>query len=140
MIFSRLQPQTHIKPHCGPTNLRWTAHLGLVIPTNNSNSNSSNNKSTSKSDSSAEDCSSSSPCRIRIGNKWTSWSVGKVLLFDDSFEHEVRNDTNEDRVVLLIRVWHPELMSRGVDRATQLVAEAIARKEEAVQKRYHPPT
>jgi len=68
--------------------------------------------------------------------------VGKVLLFDDSFEHEVRNDTNEDRVVLLIRVWHPELISRGVGvgKATQLVAEAIARKEEAVQKRYHPPT
>lgn len=136
MIFSRLQPQTHIKPHCGPTNLRWTAHLGLVIPTNNSN----NNKTISESDS-AEDCLSSSPCRIRIGNKWTSWSVGKVLLFDDSFEHEVRNDTNEDRVVLLIRVWHPELISRGgAGKATQLVAEAIARKEEAVQKRYHPPS
>jgi len=136
VIFSRLQPQTHIKPHCGPTNLRWTAHLGLVIPINNNNK-----KSMSESDSAEEDCSSSSPCRIRIGNKWTSWSVGKVLLFDDSFEHEVRNDTNEDRVVLLIRVWHPELMSRGgVGKATQLVAEAIARKEEAVQKRYHPPT
>ena len=96
----------------------------------------------SESDSAEGYCSTSSPCRIRIGNKWTSWSVGKVLLFDDSFEHEVRNDTNEDRVVLLIRVWHPELMSRGVGsgRATQLVAEAIARKEEAVQKRYHPPT
>ncbi len=135
MIFSRLQPQTHIKPHCGPTNLRWTAHLGLVIPTTNKN-----DKSMSESDSAEGD--SSSSCRIRIGNKWTSWSVGKVLLFDDSFEHEVRNDTNEDRVVLLIRVWHPELMSRGggVGKATQLVAEAIARKEEAVQKRYHPPT
>ena len=53
--------------------------------------------------------------------------MGKVLLFDDSFEHEVRNDTNEDRVVLLIRVRHPELVLRGAGKATQtqLVAEAL---------------
>jgi aspartyl/asparaginyl beta-hydroxylase (cupin superfamily) len=75
-----------------------------------------------------------------VGDEWTSWSVGKVLLFDDSFEHEVRNDADEERVVLLIRVWHPELMSRRrMGLASQLVAEAIAKKEEAVQKRYHPP-
>lgn len=115
MIFSRLSPRTHIKPHCGPHNLRWTAHLGLVIPK------------------------SASDCRIRVGNEWRSWSAGKVLLFDDSFEHEVRNDTDEDRVVLLIRLWHPELMSRTTGLAVQMVAEAIAKKEESVQKRYHPP-
>lgn len=121
VIYSRLFPRTHIKAHCGPTNLRWTAHLGLVVPS-----------SKLKSDSPS--------CRIRVGDEWTSWSVGKVLLFDDSFEHEVRNDADEERVVLLIRVWHPELMSRRrMGLASQLVAEAIAKKEEAVQKRYHPP-
>ena len=115
MIFSRLSPRTHIKPHCGPTNLRWTAHLGLVVPK-------------SKSD-----------CRIRVGNEWMSWSAGKVIVFDDSFEHEVRNDTDEERVVLLIRLWHPELILRN-GLASQLVEEAIVKKEESVQKRYHPPS
>eukprot|EP00574_Skeletonema_japonicum_P014698 CAMPEP_0201716476 /NCGR_PEP_ID=MMETSP0593-20130828/2432_1 /ASSEMBLY_ACC=CAM_ASM_000672 /TAXON_ID=267983 /ORGANISM="Skeletonema japonicum, Strain CCMP2506" /LENGTH=381 /DNA_ID=CAMNT_0048206279 /DNA_START=1 /DNA_END=1146 /DNA_ORIENTATION=- len=114
VIFSRLSPRMHIKPHCGPTNLRWTAHLGLVIPK-----------------------SKSEDCRIRVGNDWVSWSAGKILLFDDSFEHEVRNDTDEERVVLLIRLWHPELTSTGL--ASQLVQEAIAKKEESIQKRYNPP-
>ncbi len=70
-----------------------------------------------------------------------SWSAGKILLFDDSFEHEVRNDTDEERVVLLIRLWHPELMtSSGSGLASQLVQEAIAKKEESIQKRYNPPS
>lgn len=119
VIFSRLSPHTHIKSHCGPTNLRWTAHLGLVIP----------NKS--------------KDCRIRVGHEWVSWSAGKILLFDDSFEHEVRNDTDEERVVLLIRLWHPELAptsGRTVGLASQLVQEAIAKKEESIQKRYKPPS
>ena len=67
-----------------------------------------------------------------------SWEAGKILLFDDSFEHEVRNDTDEERVVLLIRLWHPELMSSG-GLASQLVEEAIVKKEESIQKRYNPP-
>ena len=38
VIFSRLAPRTRIESHCGPTNLRLTAHLGLVIPDSESNS------------------------------------------------------------------------------------------------------
>ncbi len=32
--FSRITPGTKIIPHCGPTNFRLTAHLGLVVPPN----------------------------------------------------------------------------------------------------------
>ena len=74
-----------------------------------------------------------------MGHEWVSWEAGKILLFDDSFEHEVRNDTDEERVVLLIRLWHPELMTRG-RLASRLVEEAIVKKEESIQKRYNPPT
>jgi aspartyl/asparaginyl beta-hydroxylase (cupin superfamily) len=31
------------------------------------------------------------------------------MIFDDSFEHEVRNDGESDRVILLVDIWHPEL-------------------------------
>ena len=31
------------------------------------------------------------------------WTPGKVFVFDDTAVHEVRNDTDEERVVLL---WH----------------------------------
>lgn len=110
VIFSRLAPRTSIQSHCGPTNLRLTAHLGLVVPNNS--------------------------CRIRVANDWHSWEYGKIILFDDSFEHEVRNDTNEERVVLLMRLWHPLLPASGQHSA---LLEAGHSKEEAIQKRYHPP-
>lgn len=30
--FSVMLPDTHVWPHCGPTNCRLRAHLGLVVP------------------------------------------------------------------------------------------------------------
>ena len=113
VIFSRLAPQTKIGAHCGPTNLRLTAHLGLVVPTTTSN------------------------CKIRVGLNWNSWESGKFLLFDDSFEHEVRNETNEERVVLLIRTWHPAV-STQTDRA-RWIEDARTAKDNAVDKRYQAP-
>ena len=70
---------------------------------------------------------------------WCSWQPGHVLLFDDSFEHEVRNDTDETRVVLLIRIWHPQLAYMERNERESILTEAIAKKEEEVVKRYHPP-
>jgi len=116
IIYSCLSPRTYIKSHCGPTNLRWTVHLGLVIPN-----------------------SSGPDCQIRVRENWYSWQPGHVLLFDDSFEHEVRNDTDETRVVLLIRIWHPQLACMERNERESILAKAIAKKEEEVAKRYHPP-
>ncbi|KAL7552689.1 hypothetical protein ACHAWF_015919 [Thalassiosira exigua] len=110
VIFSRLAARTHIKAHCGPTNLRLTAHLGLIVP-------------------------HSPDCRIRVKDEWHHWTPGKILIFDDSYEHEVKNDTNEERVVLLIRIWHPGLAGRR----ESFLSEARARKDAEIAKRYNPP-
>jgi hypothetical protein len=112
VIFSRLAPGSHIQAHCGPTNFRWTAHLGLVVPKSSEN------------------------CQIRVGNQWYSWETGKIFLFDDSFEHQVRNDTEQERVVLLMRLWHPKL-APGL--REQVLYKARQKKDAAVEKRYHPP-
>lgn len=112
VIFSRLEGGTFINSHCGTTNIRWTAHLGLIVPK-------------SKSD-----------CRVRVADEWHSWDAGKLILFDDSFEHEVINDTSEERVVLLMRLWHPQLEKKH---RHDVLTSAIAKKEENVAKRYHPP-
>ena len=32
-----------------------------------------------------------------------------VLIFDDSFEHEVWHEGADDRVVLICDMWHPDL-------------------------------
>lgn len=121
VIFSRLAPHTHIQAHCGPTNLRWTAHLGLVVPKRSSCNTLDDN---------------GPKCYIRVGTEWHHWETGKILMFDDSFEHEVRNDTDEERVVLLLRLWHPML---PVNLRQSCLTEARQNKDSAVEKRYHPP-
>ncbi|XP_025829421.1 aspartyl/asparaginyl beta-hydroxylase [Agrilus planipennis] len=80
--FSVMHPGTHVWPHCGPTNCRLRAHLGLKVPDNTF---------------------------IRVCDEIRSWNEGKILIFDDSFEHEVWHNGTEIRLVLIIDVWHPEL-------------------------------
>ncbi|XP_065844474.1 uncharacterized protein [Oscarella lobularis] len=80
--FSAIQPGTHIRPHTGPTNERLRVHLALVHR---------------------------GGARIRVNDKWHTWKEGKAIIFDDSWEHEVRNDGKEARVVLILDIWHPLL-------------------------------
>jgi len=82
-FFSIHTPGTHLPRHYGPTNGMITCHLGLQIP-----------QDTAK-------------CRISIDDKDYNWEAGKFLIFDDTYYHEVWNDTEEDRVVLLMHVERP---------------------------------
>ncbi|XP_015454157.1 aspartyl/asparaginyl beta-hydroxylase isoform X2 [Pteropus alecto] len=81
--YSVMHPGTHVWPHTGPTNCRLRMHLGLVIPKEG--------------------------CRIRCANETRTWEEGKVLIFDDSFEHEVWQDATSFRLIFIVDVWHPEL-------------------------------
>uniref|UniRef100_A0A3Q2YPU9 Aspartate beta-hydroxylase n=1 Tax=Hippocampus comes TaxID=109280 RepID=A0A3Q2YPU9_HIPCM len=81
--FSVMQPGTHVWPHTGPTNCRLRMHLGLVIPKQG--------------------------CRIRCTDQTREWEEGKVLIFDDSFEHEVWQDADTFRLIFIVDVWHPQL-------------------------------
>ena len=46
-------------------------------------------------------------CRIRVDSEIIPWAPGKVFVFDDTFEHEVWNDTEEERVILLFDFDRP---------------------------------
>ncbi|XP_072427667.1 aspartyl/asparaginyl beta-hydroxylase isoform X10 [Chiloscyllium punctatum] len=81
--YSVMHPGTHVWPHTGPTNCRLRIHLGLVIPKQG--------------------------CAIRCANETREWKEGKVIIFDDSFEHEVWQDANSYRLIFIVDVWHPEL-------------------------------
>ena len=81
--FSILAPGYHIPPHRGPTRALVRCHLGLRVPAK------------------AEDC------WIRVGDQIGQWQEGKCLLFDDTYEHEVHNDTPEYRAVLFIDFDRP---------------------------------
>ena len=81
--ISILTPGYHIPPHTGVTKGILRAHMGLILPKDREN------------------------CRIRSGDQWKTWEEGKIFVLDDTYEHEVRNDTDEDRVVLLLDFNRP---------------------------------
>lgn len=46
-------------------------------------------------------------CTINVAGEQRNWTEGATLIFDDSFPHSVRNDTNEERVVLFVDFVRP---------------------------------
>lgn len=82
-FFSILEPGAHIPRHRGVTKAILTAHLGLVVPKRRE------------------------ACRMEVVDNNLVWEEGRTLVFDDTFEHEVWNDTDELRAVLLIQFRRP---------------------------------
>ena len=82
--YSTLEPEGWIRPHVGHTNAQLKIHLGLVVP--------------------GEGCST-----FAIDGDERGWEEGKAILFDDSFEHEVRNRCGTSRAVLQVVIRHPSL-------------------------------
>ena len=83
--LSTLAGGTTIRAHCGPTNARWTLHLGLDVPP--------------ESDGGALFIEVKG---LRQGAVRRRWENGRVLLFDDSFEHAVVHEGSSPRTVLHI--------------------------------------
>ena len=96
--FSALRAGAHIPPHCGISNIFLTAHLGMIVPQG---------------------------CRIRVGNEKRYWSEGRGFVFDDSFEHEVWNESDSMRIVFIARFYHPAL--------TEIEIEALGTLHERVR-------
>jgi len=82
-FFSILAPGKHIPAHRGAYNGVLRFHLGLVVPQPQER------------------------CRIRIANEYRSWREGEAMIFDDTFNHEVWNDTDGWRVVLFVDFPRP---------------------------------
>jgi aspartate beta-hydroxylase len=96
-LFSVLRPGTHILPHRGVTNTRLVTHLPLIVPPD---------------------------CALRVGGETHVWKQGRCVTFDDTFEHEAWNDSDQTRVVLILDCWNPDLSETERAAVTDLV-EAI---------------
>ena len=48
-------------------------------------------------------------CWIEVGGERKGWEVGKLTTLDTSFTHSTGNPGSDDRHVLIIDFWHPEL-------------------------------
>jgi beta-hydroxylase len=93
-FFSILAPGFHVRPHKGVSRGILRAHLGLTVPANRES------------------------CYMHVGDETIVWEEGKCVVFDDTYRHEVFNNTDEERVVLLIDFDRPmRLPGRAVSKA-----------------------
>ena len=83
-MFSILAPGKRIPPHDGPYKGVLRYHLGLTVP-----------------DAPVEQVG------IRVGDQIRPWAEGASLVFDDTYEHEAWNETDQTRVVLFLDVVRP---------------------------------
>jgi aspartyl/asparaginyl beta-hydroxylase (cupin superfamily) len=99
VLFSILRPGVQIPPHHGFTNARLFCHLPLIVPA---------------------DCG-----RLRVGNESRPWVEGKLMVFDDTIEHEAFNSSGRLRVVLLFDIWRPELTVKERELVDRLLASLV---------------
>jgi aspartate beta-hydroxylase len=80
VLYSVFTPGTHLLPHQGVTNTRVVGHLPLIVPRD---------------------------CALRVGGELHEWQEGRVVVFDDTYEHEAWNRSDQTRVVLIFDIWNP---------------------------------
>lgn len=82
-FFSILAPGKHIPEHRGLYKGFIRYHLGVKIP------------------------SPPTLCGITVDGETRHWEEGKSLIFDDTYQHEAWNDSDEIRVVLFMDILRP---------------------------------
>lgn len=83
-LFSVLEPGKELKPHRGPYNGVLRLHLALLVPD-----------------------APPGAIGLRVRDEVRYWEEGKVLIFDDTFEHDAWNRSAETRVVLFVDIVKP---------------------------------
>ena len=74
-LFSKLNAHSTIESHRGRYSNTLRCQLAIDIPVGD--------------------------CKIKVGNQVSSWEQGKLLIIDDRLPHEVWNNTNQERIVLI---------------------------------------
>jgi beta-hydroxylase len=80
-MFSIMDPGTYVPLHKGVSKALLNGHLALDVPDGD--------------------------CRIEVGGETRGWKNGKLLILDDTYPHQVWNNTAERRVVLLMQIRRP---------------------------------
>jgi beta-hydroxylase len=119
-FFSVLSPGAHLKAHHGLYKGLIRTHLGLMVPEPREK------------------------VRMRVGRAMIVWQEGKAVVFDDTYKHEVWNETDGTRVVLLIDTARPfppilNKINKGLLRLARLSPEIgrILKRNKEWAKRYH---
>jgi aspartate beta-hydroxylase/beta-hydroxylase len=112
-FFSILEGGKSIPAHEGPYRGYLRYHLGLIVPEVN-------------------------PPSIRVKDQVYTWKEGESVLFDDSWEHEVINTCESDRVILIVDIRRPmPLPLDALNRIAQAVMKPLYGKQ--ILKNLPPP-
>jgi len=83
VMIMKMIPNTDVEIHSGPGNNILNLHLGI---------------------------SGVEGAKLMVANETLEWQEGKVIPFDDSFDHKVNCfNCKEDRVIMLVRYMHPDV-------------------------------
>lgn len=113
VAFSVLGPRVHLPRHTGEFAGILRYHMGVLLP-------------------------DGSDCRIGVDDEVRTWTEGGSMIFDDTHPHEVWNDTDQIRVVLLADFvrpgfWPIRMLVRGLIAAvsrTSYTTDVIRNAEE----------
>lgn len=81
-MFAYLPKGAQLTRHADPVAVSLRYHLGLATP-------------------------NSDACFINVDGRNLSWRDGEVIMFDETYLHFVRNDTDADRLILMCDVKRP---------------------------------
>jgi aspartyl/asparaginyl beta-hydroxylase (cupin superfamily) len=104
-FLSILKPRTKIPPHFGNANHRLTVHLPLVVPAG---------------------------CGVKVAGETRETRFGRLLIFDDSYEHSAWNDSDTARIVLIFEIWHPALSA-----AERVAVDGLLSRYNLLSQRRH---
>ena len=104
-LFAHLPAGAKLNPHRDPYAGSLRYHLGLITPNDDA-------------------------CMIWVDGEPHSWRDGEAVMFDETYIHWVRNDTTQDRLILLCDVERPlrwrwaQAINRGFSRHVMSAAAA----------------
>lgn len=106
-FFSILDPAKSIPAHSGTYYGYLRYHLGLRVPKNN-------------------------PPTMRVKDQFHTWEEGRSILFDDSWNHEVSNTSDDLRVVLIVDVLRP--LPSSLHAANWVITRLLMRRSEEAKQ------
>ncbi|KAA3604944.1 MAG: aspartyl/asparaginyl beta-hydroxylase domain-containing protein [Planctomycetota bacterium] len=78
--LSSMEANIHLPPHVGSNKAVLRCHMGVMVPEG---------------------------CRVRVLDQTRPYEEGKMLIFDDTLEHEVWSAPEGRRVNLIFDIWKP---------------------------------
>jgi hypothetical protein len=88
-FFSIMNAGTHVPRHTSQLNTRMRYHLGIEVPERD--------------------------IHFRIHDQLITWEQDKCIKIDDSYEHEVFQQSDRRRVVFIMDLPHPELLPEELE-------------------------